>query len=47
MLTLKATSLWLLYSLGVTALAQPDSGGTGLKRLTLSNNNEETKILSR
>jgi hypothetical protein len=47
MLTLKATSLWLLYSLGVTVLAQPDSGGAGLKRLTLSNNNEETKILSR
>jgi hypothetical protein len=47
MLTLKATSLWLLYSLGVTVLAQPDSGGTGLKRLTLSNNNEGSKILNR
>ena len=47
MLTFKATCLWLLYSLGATALAQPDSGGTGFKRLTLSNNNEGSKILSR
>jgi hypothetical protein len=44
--TLKATTLWLLYSLGVTALAHPDSNDTGLKRLTLSNN-EESKILNR
>jgi len=44
--TLKATTLWLLYSLGVTTLAHPDSNDTGLKRLTQSNN-EGSKILNR
>jgi len=47
MLTLKATSLWLLYSLGAIALAHPDSDNTGFKRLTISDNNPGTKLLSR
>jgi hypothetical protein len=47
MLTLKATSLWLLYSLGAIALAHPDSDNTGFKRQTLPNNNPGTKLLSR
>jgi hypothetical protein len=46
MFTLKAVSLWLLYSLGVIATAHPDSNDLGLKRLTLFNN-EGTKLLSR
>ena len=46
MFTLKATSLWLLYSLGVIATAHPDSDNTGFKRLTLFNN-EGTRLLSR
>jgi hypothetical protein len=45
---LKATTLWLLYSLGALALAHPDSNDTKLKTLTLpDNNNPGTKILNR
>jgi hypothetical protein len=44
--SLKATTLWLLYSIGAIALAHPDSNINKLKTLTLSKPSE-TKILNR
>jgi hypothetical protein len=45
---LKATTLWLLYSLGALALAHPDNDNdTRLKTLTLPANNPGAKILNR
>jgi hypothetical protein len=44
---LKATALWLLYSLGALALAHPDSNDNKLKTLTLPDNNPGSKILNR
>lgn len=48
MTPLKATALWLLYSLGAIALAHPDSNDTRLKSLTLSSSSKSgTKSLNR